>query len=102
MKLLSLDLLGKPRFCAGRLVLMDDPLASRDIQNLGEFLKLRRFLLGILKGLKILYGSAQHRFGLSVFQPISLRGLHSLSRRFVCRQSNLLFQKLFQKNNITH
>jgi len=100
MNLLGFQLLGKPRFGSGGLILMNNALACRSIQNAGEAFKLRSlFVAGFLRA-EILYSTAQCRFDFAIFLPISFCGLHSLGRRFVCRQSFLLCSK-FKKTNIT-
>jgi hypothetical protein len=100
MNLLGLQLFGKTRLGSGGFILMNNALAGSSIEDAGKTFELRGFFIAALLGSKILYRATQCRFDLAVFLPISFRGLHSLGRRFVCRQSILLCSK-FKKTNIT-
>jgi hypothetical protein len=98
MSLLGFQTLGQPGFNPGSFLFVDDMLASRGVGLAGHFFERRRFIRR-LAVFEILYGAAQVRLGGAIFKSVSLRGLHSLGRRFVCRQLNLLSN--IQKTNIT-
>jgi len=97
MNLFLLQKLRESRLGPGGLVLMYNPFASCAVKNRRHRPEIRFLFLRTFLAPEIPDCTAHYRFDVAIFLAVSFRSFHSLGRRLVSRQLNLLFHCQFGK-----